>query len=264
MSIINRKSLLEVGAHFGHRKDKMDPRMKKFVYGIRSGIHIIDLEKTIKLIDESHEKIKEIVSNGGKILFVGTKKQAAEAIKTEALRSNSFYVNTRWLGGTLTNYKTIRKSVEKMKDMESMDLSEGSTLNKKEKSLITKKRDKLSRNLSGIKDMYNLPAAIFVVDVNKDSIAILEAKKLGIPVFGMVDTNVNPKLVDYPIPANDDAIRSVALILKIISDAILLGKEIENSEVIEDVNKTFNSEAVKADVIKSVEKKVEEPKEVKE
>ena len=264
MSVINRKSLLEVGAHFGHRKDQMDPRMKNYVYGSRGGVHIIDLEKTIKLTNDAYKRIKDIALNGGSVLFVGTKKQAAEAIKSESARSGSFYVSSRWLGGTLTNQKTLRKSIDRLKELEATNFEETS-LTKKEISIVTKEREKLSKNLSGIKDMNSLPSAMFVVDVSKDKIAIMEAKKLGIPVFGMVDTNVNPKLVDYPIPANDDAIRSIALILRLMADAVIKGRE-EGDSMDETIKESSeeSSKDIKASEIEEKPKAPIKKAEVKE
>ena len=235
MSTISMKNLLESGVHFGHRTDKLNPKMKEYVYTVRNGIHIIDLQKASKLIDVAHEALKEIVKKGGKVLFVGTKKQSQKVIETEALRSGSFYIISRWLGGTLTNQPTIRKSVATLKKIEDLENSpEWNALTKKEVSLFLRKKNKLKRNLDGIKEMSFLPDAIFVIDLKKDKLAVDEAKKLNIPVFAMVDTNCDPETVDYPMPSNDDAIRAIALITKMIADTIVDGRNLD--EIKEDTS----------------------------
>lgn len=231
MSTISMKNLLESGVHFGHRTDKLNPKMKDYVYTVRNGIHIIDLQKASKLIDVAHEALKDIVKRGGRVLFVGTKKQSQKVIESEALRSNSFYITSRWLGGTLTNQPTIRKSVATLKKIEDLENSpEWNSLTKKEISIFLRKKNKLKRNLDGIKEMSFLPDAIFVIDLKKDKLAIDEAKKLNIPVFAMVDTNCDPESVDYPMPSNDDAIRAIALITKMIADTIIEGKELDENK----------------------------------
>ncbi|MGL4947184.1 MAG: 30S ribosomal protein S2 [Cetobacterium sp.] len=227
MAVITMKQLLEAGVHFGHQAKRWNPKMSRYIFTERNGIHVIDLHKSLKKIEEAYAVMREIASNGGKVLFVGTKKQAQEAVKDQAERSGMFYVNNRWLGGMLTNYKTIATRVERLKELEKME-AEGTldtAYTKKEAANFRKELVKLSKNLSGIKDMKSAPAAIFVVDVKKETLAVVEAAKLGIPVFAMIDTNVDPDLITYPIPANDDAIRSVKLIASVMANAIIEGNQ---------------------------------------
>jgi len=223
--VITMKKLLEAGSHFGHQTRRWNPKMKKYIYGARNGVYIVDLQKTVDLITVAYKAMKEIVDNGGKVLFVGTKKQCQEAIQAEALRSGSFYITNRWLGGTLTNFKTIQGRIRFLKELERRE-EEGELdlLPKVEAANLRKEKEKLSKNLDGIKEMRKVPNALFVVDPNVEHNAVLEARKLGIPVFAIVDTNSDPDLVDYVIPANDDAIRSVALILAVLADAIVESK----------------------------------------
>ena len=223
--VITMKKLLEAGAHFGHQTRRWNPKMKKYIYGARNGVYIIDLQKTVDLIIEAYKAMKEIVDNGGKVLFVGTKKQCKEAVEAEALRSGSFYITNRWLGGTLTNFKTIQGRIRFLKELERRE-EEGELdlLPKVEAAQLRKEKEKLSKNLEGIKEMRKVPNALFVIDPNIEHNAVAEAKKLGVPVFGIIDTNSDPDLVDYVIPANDDAIRSVSLILAVIADAIVESK----------------------------------------
>ena len=223
--IITMKKLLEAGAHFGHQTRRWNPKMKKYIYGARNGVYIIDLQKTVDLIIVAYKAMKEIVDNGGKVLFVGTKKQCKEAVEAEALRSGSFYITNRWLGGTLTNFKTIQSRIRFLKELERRE-EEGELdlLPKVEAAQLRKEKEKLSKNLEGIKEMRKVPNALFVIDPNIEHNAVSEAKKLGVPVFGIIDTNSNPDLVDYVIPANDDAIRSVSLILAVIADAVVESK----------------------------------------
>lgn len=231
------KQLLEAGVHFGHQAKRWNPKMAKYIFTERNGIHVIDLHKSLKKIEEAYAVMREISANGGKVLFVGTKKQAQEAVKDQAERSGMYYVNNRWLGGMLTNYKTIQTRVERLKELERMeaDGTLDTAYTKKEAANFRKELVKLSKNLSGIKDMKEVPAAIFVVDVKKETLAVVEAAKLGIPVFAMIDTNVDPDLVTYPIPANDDAIRSVKLIASVMANAIIEGNQgKENAEVATD------------------------------
>ncbi|MGL6115471.1 30S ribosomal protein S2 [Cetobacterium sp. SF1] len=234
MAVITMKQLLEAGVHFGHQAKRWNPKMAKYIFTERNGIHVIDLHKSLKKIEEAYAVMRDIASAGGKVLFVGTKKQAQEAVKDQAERSGMYYINNRWLGGMLTNYKTIQARVERLKELERMD-ADGTldtAYTKKEAANFRKELVKLSKNLSGIKDMKELPAAIFVVDVKKETLAVVEAAKLGIPVFAMIDTNVDPDLVTYPIPANDDAIRSVKLISSVMANAIIEGNQgKENVEV---------------------------------
>jgi small subunit ribosomal protein S2 len=220
------KELLEAGVHFGHQVKRWHPKMKKYIFGERNGIYIIDLQKTVKGLEEAYHFVKSVALSGAPVLFVGTKKQSQDAIKEEAERAGIYYVNQRWLGGMLTNFSTIKKSIEKMKKFETMK-QDGTyeLLPKKEVSAIEKEKGKLEKNLSGIKDMTSLPGALFVVDPKKERIAIAEARKLSVPIVAIVDTNCDPDEVDYVIPGNDDAIRAIKLITSKIADAILEGKE---------------------------------------
>ena len=222
MAVVSMSYLLEAGVHFGHQTKRWNPKMKQYIFTARDDIYIIDLQKTAKKIEEAYAALKEIAANGGKVIFVGTRKQASEATKEEALRSNSFYVNERWLGGTLTNFKTIRRRVRRLEQIEKME-KDGTfeRLPKKEVIKIKKEYDKLNKLLCGIRDMHKLPQAMFIVDPSKEEIAIREARKLNIPVFGIVDTNCDPDMVDYVIPGNDDAIRAVKLIIGVMANAIV-------------------------------------------
>ena len=225
MSVISMKKLLEVGVHFGHQTKRWNPKMAPYIFTARNGIYIIDLKKSSDKIDDAYAAMMDIVAKGGKVLFVGTKKQAQEAVQMEAERSGSFYVNSRWLGGTLTNFKTIQKRIRRLKELEKME--EDGTLElftKKEAVLMMKEKAKLEKNLGGIKEMRRLPNALFVVDPKVEHNAVAEAKILGIPVFGIVDTNCDPDEVDYVIPANDDAIRAVKLIVAAMADAVCEAK----------------------------------------
>lgn len=223
--VITMKKLLEAGVHFGHQTRRWNPKMGRFIYGARNGVYIIDLQKTAAKIDEAYKALKAIVDEGGKVLFVGTKKQCQDAVKEEALRSGSFYITSRWLGGTLTNFKTIQNRIRYLKNLEKMEEEgEFDIRPKKEVALLRKEKDKLTRNLEGIKEMRKIPNAIFVIDPRIEHNAVNEARKLHIPVFGIVDTNCDPDEVDYAIPANDDAVRSVRLILAVMADAIVESK----------------------------------------
>ncbi len=232
MAVVAMKQLLEAGVHFGHQTKRWDPKMAEYIYQARNGIHIIDLQKTSKKIDEAYAFVKEISEEGKEILFIGTKKQAQECVKEAAEKSGMFYVDQRWLGGMLTNFKTIRTRVERLKKLEAMQ-EDGTfeVLPKKEVSKLKNEMEKLEKNLGGIKEMTRLPGAIFVVDPKNERIAVLEAKKLGIPVVGLVDTNCSPEDVDYPIPGNDDAIRAVKLITDVMANAVIEGKQGEILEV---------------------------------
>ncbi len=242
MAVVAMKQLLEAGVHFGHQTRRWDPRMAEYIFQARNGIHIIDLQKTSKKLDEAYEFVREQAEEGKTILFVGTKKQAQECMKEAAEKCGMYYVDKRWLGGMLTNFDTIQKRIQRLKDLETM--SEDGTfdvLPKKEVILLKKEMEKLERNLGGIKDMSELPGVIFLVDPKKERIAVLEAKKLGIPTVGLVDTNCNPEDVDYVIPGNDDAIRAVKLIADVIANAVIEGKqgesfdaEVEEQEVSEE------------------------------
>ena len=225
MAVISMKKLLEVGVHFGHQTKRWNPKMAPYIFTARNGIYIIDLKKSSDKIDEAYAALMDIVAKGGKVLFVGTKKQAQEAVQTEAERSGSFYVNSRWLGGTLTNFKTIQKRIRRLKELEKMEADGTLELfTKKEAVLLMKEKAKLEKNLGGIKEMRRLPNALFVVDPKVEHNAVAEARILGIPVFGIVDTNCDPDEVDYVIPANDDAIRAVKLIVAAMADAVCEAK----------------------------------------
>ena len=226
MTIVSMNYLLEAGVHFGHQKRRWNPKMKEFIYTTRDDIYIIDLQKTVKKLEEAYDAMKEIATNGGKVLFVGTKKQAQEAAEESATRTDMYFVNERWLGGTLTNFKTIRSRVRRMEEIEKME-QEGifEMLPKKEVIQIKKEYEKLNKNLRGIREMKKMPQALVIVDPRKEEIAIKEAHILGIPVFGIVDTNCDPDVVDYVIPGNDDAIRAVKLIVSKMADAVIEAKQ---------------------------------------
>ena len=226
MSVLAMKQLLEAGVHFGHQTRRWDPRMAPYIFTARNGIYIIDLQKTAKKIDEAYAELKKICDEGKTVIFVGTKKQAQECVKEEAQRCGMYYVNERWLGGMLTNFKTIRSRVERMKELEAMEQNGTfEVLPKKEVAGLKLELEKLQKNLAGIRDMTELPGAMFVVDPKKERIAILEARKLGIPVVAIVDTNCDPDEVDFAIPGNDDAIRAVKLISAKIADAVIEAKQ---------------------------------------
>jgi len=227
MSIISMKQLLEAGVHFGHQMRRWDPKMKPYIFTERNNIYIIDLQQTVKLIEVAYDFVREISSNGGNILFVGTKKQAQEAIKNEAERCGMFYVNYRWLGGILTNFDTIKKRVKRLFELEEMENNNMfEVLPKKEVISLKREKEKLEKILTGIKNMEKLPAAIFIIDPKKEKIAVAEAIKLSIPIVAIVDTNCNPEEIDYVIPGNDDAIRAVKLISSVIADAVIEGKKL--------------------------------------
>ena len=235
MAVVAMKQLLEAGVHFGHQTRRWDPRMAEYIFQARNGIHIIDLQKTSKKLDEAYAFIKSQAEEGKKVLFVGTKKQAQECMKEAAIKCGMYYVDQRWLGGMLTNFDTIQKRIQRLKDLETMQ-EDGTfdVLPKKEVILLKKEMEKLERNLGGIKEMTELPGVIFLVDPKKERIAILEARKLDIPVVGLVDTNCNPEDVDYCIPGNDDAIRAVKLIADAMADAVIEGNQGESFEKAEE------------------------------
>ena len=234
MAVVAMKQLLEAGVHFGHQTRRWDPKMAEYIFQARNGIHIIDLQKTSKKLDEAYAFLKEQAEEGKTVLFVGTKKQAQECVKEAAEKCGMFYVNQRWLGGTLTNFGTIRKRIERLTELEKMQ-EDGTfdVLPKKEVIILKKEMEKLEKNLGGIKDMKELPGVMFIVDPKKERIGILEAKKLGIPVIGLIDTNCNPEDVDYPIPGNDDAIRAVALVADGMANAVIEGRQGESMEAVE-------------------------------
>ena len=217
------KELLEAGVHFGHQTRRWNPKMKPYIFGKRNGIYIIDLQKTVKLFDQVVEFVRSLAAEGKRILFVGTKRQAQEVIAEEASRCGEFYITNRWLGGTLTNFVTLRTSIERLKEIESRLGDENSPITKKERLRLDRERDRMIKNLEGIRDMEALPDALFVVDPKKESIAVSEANKLGIPVIGIVDTNCDPELIDYIIPGNDDAIRAIRLFASRVADAYIEG-----------------------------------------
>ncbi|WP_320130386.1 30S ribosomal protein S2 [uncultured Sphaerochaeta sp.] len=255
MSVVTMKSLLESGVHFGHQTKRWNPKMARFIFSQRNGIHIIDLQKTSACIVEAYDAVRAVVKQGKSILFVGTKKQAQQAIENEAKRCGMPYVNNRWLGGMLTNFSTIKKSVSTLKKIEKMEI-DGTfeSLTKKEVSLLTKQKIKLEKNLGGIKDMKDLPGALFIIDTKKEAIAVEEAKRLGIPVIAVVDTNCDPTDITYPIPGNDDAIRAISLFVEIIANAVVDADSEAGIQIIE----TLGNEE------EPVEEAVSEPVEVKE
>ncbi len=236
LSVISMKELLESGVHFGHQTRRWDPKMAPFIYTTRNGIHIIDLQKTVERGEAAYKFVVNVVKEGGKVLFVGTKKQAQEAVKKEAERSNQFYVTHRWQGGMLTNFETIRKSIHKLKKLEKMEV-DGTfeQLTKKEVLSRTREKEKLEKVFGGIKEMNTLPDVVFIIDPKKEHIAVNEARILNIPVVAVVDTNCDPTLIDFPIPGNDDAIRAINMFARIVSDAVLEGDTIAGKEMAENI-----------------------------
>lgn len=236
MAVISMKQLLEAGVHFGHQTRRWNPKMAPYIFTERNGIYIIDLQKTVKKVDEAYDFLRSVAEEGKSILFVGTKKQAQEAVKEEALKSGMFYVNERWLGGMMTNFATIRKSINRLKELEAME-EDGTfeVLSKKEVLALKREQEKLEKSLGGIKDMEELPGALFIVDPRKERIAVAEAKKLNIPIVAIVDTNCDPDEIDYVIPGNDDAIRAVKLLTSRMADAVIEGRQGEAGEVVEEV-----------------------------
>ncbi|KAB8138765.1 30S ribosomal protein S2 [Gracilibacillus oryzae] len=247
MAVISMKQLLEAGVHFGHQTRRWNPKMKKYIFTERNGIYIIDLQKTVKKVEEAYNFIKEIAQNDGTVLFVGTKKQAQESVKEEAIRSGMYFVNQRWLGGTLTNFETIRKRINRLKDIERME-EDGTfeVLPKKEVVGLLKEKERLVKFLGGIKEMNKIPDALFIIDPRKERIAVAEAHKLNIPIVGIVDTNCDPDEIDYVIPANDDAIRAVKLLTAKMADAIL---EVKQGEVTEEAAEEQVAEEAEAEAV---------------
>ena len=243
MTVVSMNYLLEAGVHFGHQKRRWNPKMKEYIFTTRDDIYIIDLQKTVKKLEEAYEAMKEIAANGGKVLYVGTKKQAQEAAEECATRTGMYFVNERWLGGTLTNFKTIRSRIRRMEEIEKME-TDGTfeALPKKEVIQIKKEYEKLNKNLRGIREMKKLPQAMVIVDPRKEDIAIKEARILGIPVFGIVDTNCDPDMVDYVIPGNDDAVRSVKLLIGVLTNAVA---EANGNEVVDFVSEDDKARAEK-------------------
>ena len=234
MAVVTMKNLLESGVHFGHQVKRWDPRMKKYIFAERNGIHIIDLQKTIAAIKDGYDEVRRVVASNKSILFVGTKKQAQQAVQKEAERCGMFYVNNRWLGGMLTNFSTIKKSLQRLKKIEKMEI-DGTfeNLTKKEIAGLQKEKAKLEKNLGGIKEMKELPGAVFIIDTHKEQLAVAEARRMGIPIIAVVDTNCNPEGIDYPIPGNDDAIRAVKLITGKMADAVIEGRQGQSGDAAE-------------------------------
>ena len=261
MAVVAMKQLLEAGVHFGHQTRRWDPKMAEYIFQARNGIHIIDLQKTSKKLDEAYSFLKEQAEEGKTILFVGTKKQAQECVKEAAEKCGMYYVNQRWLGGTLTNFETIRKRIGRLKELERMQ-EDGTfdVLPKKEVILLKKEMEKLEKNLGGIKYMEQLTGVMFIVDPKKERIGILEAKKLGIPVIGLIDTNCNPEDVDYAIPGNDDAIRAVSLIVDCMANAVIEGRQGESMEMEteEEMTETSEDQSMEEVVAESEETTTEE------
>lgn len=256
MTVVTMKQLLEAGVHFGHQTRRWDPKMAPYIFTQRNGIYIIDLQKTIKMLDDAYNFMKDVATDGGVVLFVGTKKQAQDAVKEEAIRAGQYFINERWLGGTLTNWSTIQSRVQRLKQLKKM--SEDGTfelLPKKEVAVLTKELDKLQRFLGGIEDMPRIPDVMFVVDPKKEKIAVHEANILGIPVVAMVDTNTDPEPVDVVIPSNDDAIRAIRLIAGAMADAVIEGKQGQDDEKSVEAEFTEKSEA---DDEKSIEEIADE------
>ncbi|HZW68205.1 MAG TPA: 30S ribosomal protein S2 [Pseudogracilibacillus sp.] len=250
MSVVSMKQLLEAGVHFGHQTRRWNPKMKPYIFTERNGIYIIDLQKTVKKIEEAYEFVRQLAADGGTVLFVGTKKQAQDSVREEATRSGMYYVNQRWLGGTLTNFKTIRKRINRLNQIEKME-EDGTfdVLPKKETIDLIREKERLLKFLGGIRDMNKLPDAIFVIDPRKENIAIAEARKLNIPIVGIVDTNCDPDEIDHIIPANDDAIRAVRLLTSKMADAVIEGRQgVEEAAEAEEAEKEAaeNSEKTEA------------------
>lgn len=263
MSEITMKQLLESGVHFGHQTNRWDPKMKPYIYGARSGIYIIDLQKTLVRFQEAEKVVRDMARAGKKILFVATKKQAQELIAEEATRCGMYYINQRWLGGTLTNFTTIRKSIARLHELEKMDEeNQFDLLHKKEALRMRREIDKLNKFFRGIKNMKDLPDALFIVDTRKEKIALAEGKKLGIKIIAMVDTNSNPDDVDYPIPANDDAMRSIKLFASRLADICLEGQEM--NRIIQEKENAKKEEAKREEAKKAEAKKTEAKESTKE
>ncbi len=258
MAVVTMKSLLESGVHFGHQVKRWDPRMKKYIFAERNGIHIIDLQKTIQSIKDAYDVVRKIVASGKTVLFVGTKKQAQQAIQKEAERCGMFYVNSRWLGGMLTNFSTIKKSLLRLKKLEKMEV-DGTfeNLTKKEIANLAKERAKLQKNLGGIKEMKDPPGALFIIDTRKEAIAVAEAQRMGIPIVAVVDTNCNPEGIDYPIPGNDDAIRAITLFTQIIANAVVEADNEAGLKIIETLGDE-DEEAAVEEVVTDVSVKEED------
>ncbi len=259
MAVISMKQLLEAGVHFGHQTKRWNPKMGKYIYAARNDIHIIDLQLSVKAVEEAYEFVKQIAAEGKSVLFVGTKKQAQDAIKEEAERCGQYYINQRWLGGTLTNFKTIRSRIERLNKINQMELvGDFDILPKKEVAGLIKERELLERNIGGIKNMRTLPGCLFVVDLKKEEIAIKEARKLNIPIVAVVDTNGDPDLVDYVIPGNDDAIRAIKLFASVIADAVIEANQGEQNTPKLEIEEDVDAEDLMKSAIEEPIEKVEE------
>ncbi len=244
MAVISMKQLLEAGVHFGHQTRRWNPKMAEFIYTERNGIYIIDLQKTVRKMEEAYNFVRQIAMDGGSILFVGTKKQAQDSIREEATRCGMFYINNRWLGGTLTNYATIRRRINRLEELDAMERDgRFDVLPKKEVAKLLNERDKLAKNLGGIRTMNGKPSCIFIVDTKKEHIAVREARRLQIPVIAIVDTNCDPEEADYPIPGNDDAIRAVKLIAGKLADAVLEGRQGEQLDIVTEQQNAADEQA---------------------
>lgn len=253
MSYISMKNLLEAGVHFGHQTKRWNPKMSKYVFGARNGIYILDLQKTVQCFNNAFEFVRDMSKNGSQFLFVGTKKQAQEAIKTSADKCGAFFINQRWLGGTLTNFNTIKGRVARLKELEEMFASDFiKRFTKKEASLMKKEYDKLEKNLGGIKEMKNIPDVMFVIDIKMEQNAIFEAHKLGIPIVAIVDTNCDPEMVDFPIPGNDDAIRACQLIAGRLAEAIIEGRAARDESLVEEIREAAKNDDIEDDEIVSM------------
>ena len=265
MSTVTMKELLEAGVHFGHETRRWDPKMKPYIFGARNGIYIIDLQKTVQLFKEAYQFIRDVAAKGEYILFVGTKKQAQETIQEQATRCGMFYVNHRWLGGMLTNFQTIKRSIERLKKLEAMKNEEiYNLLPKKEVLELEKERARLEKSLGGIKDMDRLPGAIFIVDPKKERIAVKEARKVGIPSVGIVDTNCNPEELDYIIPGNDDAIRAIHLFTSKIADAVIEGRQLYEKQLQVEVERKQKEEVPMQPSEIEAKQEVEQGEEIEE
>ena len=250
MAVVTMKNLLESGVHFGHQVKRWDPRMKKYIFAERNGIHIINLQMTIAAIKDAYDEVRRVTAAGKTVLFVGTKKQAQQAVQKEAERCGMFYVNNRWLGGMLTNFATIKKSLQRLKKIEKMEI-DGTfeNLTKKEVAALQKEKAKLEKNLGGIKEMKELPGCIFIIDTHKEQLAVAEARRMGIPIIAVVDTNCNPEGIDYPIPGNDDAIRAISLFTSIIANAVIESDNEAGLKILENLNdeEEITTDAAKKD-----------------
>lgn len=258
MSYISMKNLLEAGVHFGHQTKRWNPKMSKYVFGARNGIYILDLQKTVQCFNNAFEFVRDMAKNGSEFLFVGTKKQAQEAIKTASDKCGAYYINQRWLGGTLTNFNTIKGRVARLKELEEMFATDFiKRFTKKEASLLKKEFDKLEKNLGGIKDMKNIPDVMFVIDIKMEQNAVLEARKLGMPIVAIVDTNCDPEMVDFPIPGNDDAIRACQLIAGRLAEAIIEGRAAREENLVQEVRAAATEEDIEDEEIVSMADVVE-------